>query len=210
MNGDTAASLTTPPTCTTAAVSSSPVGTYPSTCSGAVDPNYTISYVSGSVQVNPAPLTIAASSVSMTYGGSMPVILPPYSGFVNGDTSTSLSTAPTCSTSATSSSPVGTYASTCSGAAGSNYTITYVPGAVVVGSAALVISASSGSMTYGGTAPTITASYSGFVNGDDATSLTTAPTCSTTATSASPVAVTRARARGRWLPTTRSLTWPDP
>ncbi len=35
------------------------------------------------------------------------------------------------------------------------------------GSAALVISASSGSMTYGGSAPTITPSYSGFVNGDD-------------------------------------------
>ena len=49
-------------------------------------------------------------------------------------------------------------------------------GAVVVGSAALVISASSGSMTYGGSVPTITPSYAGFVNGDGVSSLTTPPT----------------------------------
>ena len=187
VNGDTAASLTTAPTCSTAATSASPVGSYASTCSGAVDLNYTFDYVNGSVQVNPAPLTIAAASASMTYGGSTPVILPLYSGFVNGDTASALSTAPTCSTTATAASPVGTYDSTCAGAVGSNYTITYVKGAVVVGSAALVISASSGSMTYGGSTPTITPSYSGFVNGDTAASLTTAPTCSTAATSASPV-----------------------
>ena len=187
VNGDTATSLTTAPTCTTAATSSSSVGPYDSSCSGAVDPNYTFSYVDGSVQVNPAPLTVAASSDSMTYGGSTPAILPQYTGFVNGDTAASLTTQPTCSTTATSSSPVGTYSSSCSGAVDANYTITYVPGAVVVGSAALVISASSGSMTYGGSVPTITPSYSGFVNGDTAASLTTQPTCSTTATSASSV-----------------------
>ncbi len=187
VNGDTAASLTTAPTCTTVATSSSSVGPYDSSCSGAADPNYTFSYVDGSVQVNPAQLTVAASSDSMTYGGSTPAILPQYTGFVNGDTSASLTTQPTCSTTATSSSPVGTYTSSCSGAVDGNYTITYVPGAVVVGSAALVISASSGSMTYGGSVPTITPSYSGFVNGDTSASLTTQPTCSTTATSSSPV-----------------------
>ena len=187
VNGDTATSLTTAPTCKTVADSTSSVGSYASSCTGAVDPNYTFSYVVGSVQVNPAPLTIAASSVSMTYGGATPAILPLYSGFVNGDDSTSLTTAPTCSTAATSSSPVGTYSSSCTGAVASNYTISYVPGAVVVGSAALVISASSGSMTYGDTAPAITPSYSGFVNGDTAASLTAAPTCATTASATNPV-----------------------
>ncbi|HUI05158.1 MAG TPA: MBG domain-containing protein, partial [Acidimicrobiales bacterium] len=187
VNGDDASSLTTAPTCSTTASSSSPVGSYTSSCSGAVDPNYSFSYVDGSVQVNPAPLTVAASSSSMTYGGSTPVILPLYSGFVNGDNAASLTTQPTCSTTAGSSSPVGTYPSSCSGASDTNYTITYVNGAVVVGSAALVVSASSGSMTYGGSVPTITASYSGFVNGDSAASLTTAPTCSTSAGSSSPV-----------------------
>jgi len=187
VNGDTAASLTTPPTCSTLASSASSVGSYPTSCSGAVDSNYTITYVSGSVQVNPAPLSIAASSDSMTYGGSVPTITASYSGFVNSDTSASLTTLPTCTTTATSSSPAGNYTSSCSGAVDPNYTISYSPGAVVVGSAAVVVSASSDSMIYGGTVPTITASYSGFVNGDTAASLTTAPTCTTAATSTSSV-----------------------
>ncbi len=90
-----------------------------------------------------------------------------------------------------------------------NYTITYVPGAVVVGSAALVISASSGSMTYGGTAPTITPSYSGFVNGDTAASLTTAPTCSTTATPTSSVGSYTELVLGRGRPQLLDhATWP--
>ena len=72
VNGDSPSSLTSPPACSTTATSSSPVGTYPSSCSGAADPNYTISYVSGTVQVTTAPLVIAASSPSMTYGSHGP------------------------------------------------------------------------------------------------------------------------------------------
>ena len=71
-------------------------------------------------------VTVTASSDSMTYGGSTPTITPSYSGFVNGDTAASLTTPPTCSTAATSSSPVGSYPSSCSGAADPNYTFSYV------------------------------------------------------------------------------------
>ena len=190
VNGDTAASLTTPPTCSTTATSSSPVSppTYPSSCSGAVDPNYTISYVPGAVTVTKAPLTITASSGSMTYGGSVPTITPAYSGWKNGEGAGSLTTQATCSTTATSSSPASppTYPSSCSGAVDPNYTFNYVGGSVTVNKAPLTITASSGSMNYGGTVPTITPGYSGFVNGDTAASLTTPPACSTTATSSSP------------------------
>ena len=187
VNGDTSASLTTPPTCSTTATSHSPAGSYPSSCSGAVDSNYTISYVSGTVTDSAVPLTITASSGTMTYGGTPPTITPGYSGFVNGDTAASLTTPPTCSTTATSHSPVGSYPSSCSGAVDSNYTISYVNGTVTDGAAPLTITASSGTMTYGGTPPTITPSYSGFANGDTAASLTVQPTCSTTATSSTPV-----------------------
>ena len=187
VNTDTASSLTTPPTCTTTATSTSPVGNYPTDCSGAVDANYTISYVAGTLQVGAAPLIVTASTGSMTYGGTPPPISPSYSGFVNGDSSASLSNTPLCSSTAGSSSPVGTYSTSCSAAADSNYTISYVVGEVIVGPAPLAIAASSSSMTYGGTAPTINPSYSGFVNGDDAGSLTTTPACSATATSSSPV-----------------------
>ena len=50
-NSDTPSSLTTPPACSTTATSSSSAGSYPSTCTGAADPNYTITYVPGSVTV---------------------------------------------------------------------------------------------------------------------------------------------------------------
>ena len=187
VNGDTAASLTTPPTCSTAATSSSPVGNYASSCSGAVDANYAITYTGGSVQVTPATLSIAASSALTSYGDAVPAITAAYSGFVNGDTAASLSTPPTCSTSATSASPVGSYPSSCSGAVDPNYAISYSDGSVQVGPAPLVVTASSASITYGGAAPVITAAYSGFVNGDSAASLTTAPTCTTAVTSVTAV-----------------------
>ena len=184
--GDTAASLTTPPTCSTTATSSSPPGTYPSSCSGAVDSNYDITYSAGSVTVGTTVLTITATSATMAYGGAVPAITPVYRGFVDGDTPASLTTPPTCSTAATSSSPPGTYSATCSGAVDANYAIGYVAGTVTVAPAPLTITATSATMTYGGAVPAITPSYGGFVNGDTAASLTTAPTCSTTATSSSP------------------------
>jgi hypothetical protein len=132
---DTVSSLTTAATCVTTNTPHSPVGATPGadTCSGAVDPNYTINYVAGSASVTPAPLTITASSPSsQTVDTAIPAITPSYSGFVNGDTASSLTTAPTCSTAATTASPAGTYATNCSGAADPNYTITYVPGTLVL------------------------------------------------------------------------------
>ncbi len=183
INGEGPADLDTQPTCSTTATSSSPAGSYPSSCTGGADPQYDFAYVNGSVTVDRAGLVITASNGSMTYGGTVPTIAPSYSGWVNGDGPSALVTLPSCQTAATSSSAVGSYASTCSGAASPNYTISYVPGTVTVGQAALTITASSGSMTYGGSVPTITPSYSGWVSGDGPSSLATPPTCSTAATS---------------------------
>jgi hypothetical protein len=174
--------------CTSSVTHSTPVGTYPITlCSGLSAPNYTIIWDLGTLTVRPAQLTINASSATFTYGSSVPTISPAYSGFVNGETASALSTPPTCSTTATSSSPVGSYGSSCSGAVAANYDISYGTGVVTVTRASLVITASSGSFQYGHTPPAVTASYTGFVNGDSAASLTTLPTCGTTATSSSSV-----------------------
>ncbi len=148
---------------------------------------YTGASTTASFMVNATPLTITASTATMNYGGTVPTITASYGGFVNGDTPASLTTLPTCSTTATSHSDAGAYTTSCSGAVDTNYTISYVTGTVTVAAVPLTITASSGTMTYGGTVLTITPSYSGFVNGDSATSLTTQPTCSTTATIQSPV-----------------------
>jgi hypothetical protein len=187
VNNEGAGALAQLPTCATTATSTSPVAQYGTSCSGAVAGNYSIGYLPGTLTVNPAPLAITASSGSFTFGGTPPAIVAGYAGFVAGDTAGSLTTKPACSTTATSTSPVGSYGSSCSGAVDGNYAITYVGGSVAVTPASLTITASGGSFGYGGTPPTITPSYAGFVAGNTAASLTTKPTCSSTATPTSPV-----------------------
>jgi MBG domain (YGX type)/Pentapeptide repeats (8 copies)/Carboxypeptidase regulatory-like domain/Bacterial Ig domain len=83
-------------------------------------------------KIVPVALTITASSGTMTYGGTVPAFTPSYSGFINDDTASSLTTQPICTTTATASSPVGTYPITCSGGVSANYTFTYVGGTLSV------------------------------------------------------------------------------
>ena len=132
VNGDTAASLTTPPTLSTTATASSHVAgsPYAITASGAVDPDYTISYAAGTLTVTPAPLTITANNQTKVYGAALPTLTASYSGFVNGDTAASLTTQPTLTTTATASSHVAgsPYAITASGAVDPDYTISYAAG----------------------------------------------------------------------------------
>jgi MBG domain (YGX type)/FG-GAP-like repeat/FG-GAP repeat len=148
---------------------------------------YPSSSAFGNLVINPAPLTVTASSAAMTYGGAPPAITASYAGFVNGDTAASLTITPTCMTGAGTQPAAGSYATSCSGAVGTNYTIGYMAGSLTVAPATLTITASSATITYGGTSPAISASYAGFVNGETAASLTAAPTCTTTA-SAQPAA----------------------
>ena len=139
VNGDTPASLTTPPIVSTTGASSSPAGSYPITATGAVDPNYNIIYVPGTLTINPAPLTITANNATKAYGAAMPALSVGYSGFVNGDTSASLTATPTVSTTGTSSSPAGNYPITATGAVDPNYTIAYVQGTLTITYLPLVI-----------------------------------------------------------------------
>ena len=187
VNGDNAASLTTAPTLTTTATAASPAGAYPITTSGAVDNNYTITYVAGTLTIGKAALTITADNQSSTYGSAIPALTATYSGFVNGDNAASLTTAPTITTTATISSPVGIYPITAIGAVDDNYTITYVGGLLTIGKAALTIAAAPQTKIYGAANPTLTVTYTGFVSTDNAASLTTPPTVTTTATTASSV-----------------------
>jgi hypothetical protein len=156
VNGDTAASLTTAPAVTTAGTANSAVGTYPITASGALDANYTINYVAGTLTVSPAGLTITANNQSKAYGAALPVLTVSYSGFVNGDTAASLTTPPAVTTTGTASSAVGTYPITASGAVDANYTISYVPGTLTVNPAGLTITANNQGKAYGAALPALT------------------------------------------------------
>jgi len=190
--GDTAPS--TPAICTTAATSSSTVagGPYSTSCSGASDPDYAISYDNAAtVAVAPASLLITATPLStvMPYGGPVPGVTPTYTGLVNGASASA--TPPICTTAATATSPLAgsPYATRCSGASDPNYTITYnntatiavVPDPLVVGV--------TGTQVYGGT-PVYTPSYVGisWVGSDGPSVVTGKLVCSTNATASSPVA----------------------
>jgi Bacterial Ig-like domain (group 3)/MBG domain (YGX type) len=94
--------------------------------------DYTTATADAALLVDPAPLTITASSGSMVFGGPVFPVIPGYNGFANGDVPASLTPAPSCGTAATSVSPVGSYVSNCSGASDPNYTIGYVSGTVSV------------------------------------------------------------------------------
>ncbi|MDB5307092.1 MAG: hypothetical protein JWO38_1294 [Gemmataceae bacterium] len=122
---------------TTATVSPpSPVGQYQIT-QGTLTPdgNYTItSFTPGTLTVTPAPLTIVVDNASRVVGAPNPTFTFTAQGLVGGDTS-AVVTGLTLSTTATQSSPVGTYPITAAGTptAGANYTVVNVlPGVLSV------------------------------------------------------------------------------
>jgi len=115
-SGDTTGTVLSGSLATTAS-SSSHVGGYPISIGTLVsDANYTISFTGATLSITQAPLTITANDASIVYGAAIPAFTASYSGFVNGDTAASLTTPPTLTTSATSTSPVGIYEINGSGA----------------------------------------------------------------------------------------------
>ncbi len=149
VNGDTSSALG-PITC------SASTTTLKTTCSGAVDANYTITYASGTLTVNKATLTVTAAPVSIAYGSAVPAFSPRYSGFVNGDTAASaLTGAPTLTTTATSKSGAGTYpiAAAAGTLAAANYSFTFAGSTLTVTPAAQTIAFSTISTQAYGAAP---------------------------------------------------------
>jgi uncharacterized repeat protein (TIGR01451 family) len=186
VNGDSAASLTTQPTLSTTATAASHVAgnPYSITASGAVDSDYTISYVAGTLTVTPVALTITADNKTKAYGAALPALTASYAGFINGDSAASLTTQPTLTTTATASSHVAgnPYSITASGAVDSDYAISYVVGTLTVTPVALTITTDNKTVQYSDPAPAFTVTYSGFVPGDGPSVLSGSLSGSTTRT----------------------------
>jgi MBG domain (YGX type)/Bacterial Ig domain/MBG domain len=121
--------LQTYPVCTSSATGASSVGTYAGaiTCSGAAKVGVLFTYVTGNMTVLPAAATVSANDQTMVAGAAVPTLT--YSTMPSGLTFT---TAPKCSTTATSSSPAGTYPISCTGAVASNYNLIYTSGTMMV------------------------------------------------------------------------------
>ncbi|WP_371373374.1 beta strand repeat-containing protein [Sporomusa aerivorans] len=150
-------------------------GSYDITASGLSSGNYTISYVNGTLTVNPAALTVTASNAAKTYdglaysGGSGVT----YSGFVNNEDSSVLGGSLTYGGTAQGAVNAGSYTISASGLSSGNYTISYVNGTLTVNPAALTVTASNAAKTYDGLAYSggSGVTYSGFVNNEDSSVL---------------------------------------
>jgi hypothetical protein len=120
--------------------------------------DYTTANGSVTLTVNPAPLTVTAINISKIVGTANPAFAASYSGFVNGEGTGALGGGPALTTTATTSSPVGTYPITAAlgTMTDANYTYAFVPGTLnVVAAPTIVLTTSaplSGSASAGYTA----------------------------------------------------------
>ena len=142
-------------------------GAYAITASGAVDPDYTISYVAGTLTVSPATLTVTANDQTRPQGEANPPLTYTFSGFVNGDTAGVVSGMPILSTTATIASPDGQYpiAIAVGTLTAANYDFITVGGTLTVANTpatAITLTASPGSTSTYGQALTFTATVNPF------------------------------------------------
>ena len=178
-NDETSQVLAKQPAITTTATSASEPGTYDIVVSGADATNYDITYVKGTLTITQAnPVTVTAKSYTRLYGEANPAFEYTSSG-------AALSGTPSITCAATTTSPVGEYNIVPSKGTITNYNVTYVNGKLTVTKAPLTIKAKSYSIKQGETLPTFEIEYSGFKNSETSSVLTTKPTITCTATSAS-------------------------
>ena len=120
--------------------------------------NYVLAQPTGVTgNITPAPLTLTANNQTVLQGNPIPTLTYTANGLQGSDTTASLTTQPFLSTTATSSSPAGTYPIDISGGSSTNYTITsYVPGTLTI-------------VTSTGTTTTVTSSNTLAVSGQPVT-----------------------------------------
>jgi len=189
-NNETSSALTTLPSIVTTATTASSAGDYDITVGteGAAT-NYNIQPVNGKLTVTKALLSATADSKTKTYGEANPAFTVSYSGFVNSETSSVVTTAPSVTTTATESSSVGDYDLTVgTNGVATNYSI--VPattlGKLTINKANLTAKTDDQTKKHGDANPVFTITYTGFVNGDTKASITE-PTALCTATTSSAV-----------------------
>ena len=137
------------------------VGTYP-IVPALVDPtgklgNYTVTLNNGTLTITPAPLSVTAANATRAFGDPNPVFTGTIAGIKNGDNITA-----TYSTTATATSPSGTYpiVPALVDPAGklSNYTVTINNGTLTITQAVLTVTAANASMVFGDPVPALTGS----------------------------------------------------
>jgi gliding motility-associated-like protein len=125
-------------------------GTVTITASQAGDPTYaSAADMTQTFAIAKVPLTIKADDKNMNRGDQLPILIATYTGLVNNDKASNLTTQPTLATTATAGSVPGTYPITASDAASNNYNITYVNGTLTIIGTQIITWAPVSTLTYG-------------------------------------------------------------
>ncbi|MEQ8471749.1 MAG: LamG-like jellyroll fold domain-containing protein [Marinoscillum sp.] len=98
--------------------------------------------VKQTIVVNPKTLTATADSKAISFGDAIPSLTITYSGFVNEEGVSVLTSEPVASTTATATSDTGNFAIDMSGGAAENYVFNLVPGTLTINQAMATVSIS--------------------------------------------------------------------
>lgn len=128
--------------------------------------------------INKSIITATVADASRVYGDSNPEFNISYSGFVNGEDESVITTKPTASSSATPTSNVGTYPISISGGVAKNYTLKYETGTLTITKAALEVSVNDATKVYGSENPAFTLNFSGLKNNETKPNWEKSPTFS--------------------------------
>ncbi|HEX4773408.1 MAG TPA: MBG domain-containing protein [Bryobacteraceae bacterium] len=165
------------PSLTTAATANSPVGgayTITAELGTLTATNYDFTFMSGTLSISKAHLTVTADNASRQYGDANPTFAASYSGFKNNEmlANSGITGAANCTTSATPSSPVSgsPYTITCTQGtlAAGNYDFTpFINGTLTINKAPLTINPEGNkTKTFGSTFNAFTGTVTGLRNGD--------------------------------------------
>lgn len=136
----------------------------------------------------PVPLTVKVDNATRLYGEENPDFSVSYTGFINGDDESVITTAPIIRTTASANSCVGTYPITmsCDGVA-KNYSFKCEDGTLTVNKAPLTAMVREAFRVYGQDNPSFSLDYAGLKNGESEPAWTTEPAFTTNATKTSDV-----------------------
>ncbi len=118
-------------------------GVYEIIPQGLTSVNYDLHFISGTLKINKAKLTVSATNLSKYCGQDNPKLIMEYSGFVNQESEAVLDSKPVISTTATWESTGWSYPITVSGGSDNNYDFNYVNGELTINSISIDASSSS-------------------------------------------------------------------
>ena len=130
------------------------------------NPNYEITFKTGTFTIHKAPLTVTAEDKTATYGDAVPTYTVKYDGFVNGDDKDALGGALAFYQTYNRFDDVGEYEIMPHGLTSDNYVIAYNFGKLTVNAKPITVTIENVSSSYGEALAELKATDDGIVNGD--------------------------------------------